>query len=78
MLKILRAYGITVQIVDVIGNMHERSMAKVIYPDGETELFEKLVRLLQEDTLAPYLFVIVLDFALRMVIDEGKKYLVFI
>ena len=71
MLKILRAYGIPGQIVDAIGDMYKRTMAQVISPDGETDLFEILAGVLQGDTLAPYLFVIVLDFALRMTI-EGK------
>jgi len=33
-------------------------------PDGETKFFELLVGVLQEDTLAPYLFVIVLDYVM--------------
>ena len=41
-------------------------------PDGETDLFDILAGVLQGDTLAPYLFVIVLDYALRMAID-GKE-----
>ena len=40
-------------------------MAKVVTPDGETEMFEIKVGVLQGDTLAPYLFIIVLDYALR-------------
>ena len=61
MLKILKAYG-----------MYENTRAKVISPDGETDLFDILAGVLQGDTLAPYLFVIVLDYALRMAID-GKE-----
>ena len=72
MLKILRAYGIPSQIVEAIGSMYKNTMAKVISPDGETELFEILAGVLLGDTLAPYLFVIVLDYALRMAID-GKE-----
>ena len=60
------------QITEAIGNMYNKTMAKVISPDGETELFEILAGVLQGDTLAPYLFVIVLDYALRMAI-EGKE-----
>ena len=72
MLKILQAYGIPSQITDAIESMYNNTMAKVISPDGETELFEILAGVLQGDTLAPYLFVIVLDYALRMAI-EGKE-----
>ena len=40
MLKILRAYGIPEQRVNPIGQMYENTRAKVISPDGETDLFE--------------------------------------
>ena len=72
MLKILHAYGIPRQISEAIGNMYNKAMAKVISPGGETQLFEILAGVLQGDTLAPYLFLIVLDYALRMAI-EGKE-----
>ena len=72
MLQILRAYGIPDQIVDAIGDMYQDTMAKVVSPDGETDLFEILAGVLQGDTLAPYLFVIILDYALRSAI-EGKE-----
>ena len=52
--------------------MYQNTMAKVTSPDGETDLFEILAGVLQGDTLAPYLFVIVLDYALREAID-GKE-----
>ena len=52
-------------------------MTKVISPDGETELFEILAGVLQGDTFAPYLFVIVLHFALRMAIDGKEEELSF-
>ncbi|XP_072039241.1 uncharacterized protein [Amphiura filiformis] len=77
MLKILRAYGIPELIVEAIGQMYQNTKAKVISPDGETELFEILAGVLQGDTLAPYLFVIVLDFALRIAIDGNEEELGF-
>ncbi len=52
-------------------------MAKVISPDGETEPFQILARVLQGDTLAPYLFVIVLDYAFRTAIDGREEELGF-
>ena len=58
MLKILRANGIPRQIVEALGSMYQNTMSKVIFPDGETELFEILAGILQGDTLAPYLFVV--------------------
>ena len=62
MLQILRAYGIPDQIVDAIGDMYQNTMTKVVSPDGETDLFEILAGVLQGDTPAPYLFVIILDY----------------
>ena len=73
MLKILRAYGIPEQLVNAIGQMYENTRAKVTSPDGETDLFELLAGVLQGDTLAPYLFVIVLDYALRIAIDGREE-----
>ena len=72
MLKILQAYGIPTIIVDAIGSMYQNTKAKVTSPDGDTKLFDLLAGVLQGDTLAPYLFIIVLDYALRMAI-EGKE-----
>ncbi|XP_072046557.1 uncharacterized protein [Amphiura filiformis] len=77
MLKILHAYGIPELIVEAIGKMYQNTKAKVISPDGETDLFEILAGVLQGDTLAPYLFVIVLDFALRIAIEGNEEELGF-
>ncbi len=68
MLKILQAYEIPKTIVEAVGKMYENTKAKVVSPDGETELFDLLAGVLQGDTLAPYLFIIVLDYALRTAI----------
>ena len=66
MLEILRAYGIPHTIVTAIGAMYKDTTAHVRSPDGETESFTILAGVLQGDTLAPYLFIIALDYALRM------------
>jgi len=72
MMKILRAYGIPGQLVKGIENMYSSTCAKVISPDGETQMFEIKAGVLQRDTLAPYLFIIVLDYAMRKAI-VGKE-----
>ena len=46
-------------------------------PDGETDLFEITAGVLQGDTLAPFLFIIVLDYALRKAIDRKEEELGF-
>ena len=72
MLRILRAYGIPDVIVDAIEDSYTDTRAKVITPDGETEEFDILAGVLQGDTLAPYLFIITLDYCLRAAIG-GKE-----
>ena len=69
MLRILSAYGIPETIVSAIADTYKDTKAKVLSPDGETENFDITAGVLQGDTLAPYLFIIVLDYALRKAID---------
>ena len=47
-------------------------LAKVIIPDGETETFNILACVLQGDTLAPYLFAIVIHYVMRTAL-LGRK-----
>ena len=77
MLKILKAYGIPDGIVKAIDIMYSNTQAVVISPDGETDAFEILAGVLQGDTLAPYLFIIVLDYVMRMSIGQDKDTLGF-
>ena len=42
-------------------------------PDGDTELFEIKKGVLQGDTLAPFLFVITLDYVMRQAIDGHEE-----
>ena len=46
---------------------------KVHSPDGDTEYFNIVAGVLQGDTLAPYLFIICLDYVLRTSIDKIKE-----
>ena len=71
-MKILEAYGIPTQIVNAVKVMYTDTTAKVMSPDGETDLFNIQAGVLQGDTLAPYLFIIALDYAMRKAID-GKE-----
>ena len=52
--------------------MYTNTKANVISPDGETEMFDITAGVLQGDTLAPFTFVIVLDYAWRKAMD-GKE-----
>ena len=59
LMKILRAYGIPEAIVRLIEGIYTGTKVKVVTADGITEIFDILAGVLQGDTLAPYLFIIV-------------------
>ena len=46
---------------------------KVHSPDGDTEYFDIVAGVLQGDTLAPFLFIICLDYVLRTLIDKIRE-----
>ena len=77
MIGILKAYGIPPNLLQAIKKMYTNTQAKVISPDGETELFEITAGVLQGDTLAPYLFIIVLDYAMRKALWDKEQELGF-
>ena len=54
-----------------------RTPAVVLSPDGETDAFEILAGVLQGDTLAPYLFILVLDYVMRVAIGNDEDMLGF-
>ena len=47
-------------------------MAKVLTADGCTEVFDILAGVLQGDTLAPYLFIIAVDYIMTVAIDDDE------
>ena len=73
LMKILLAYGIPREIVGLIQRMHADTVARVITEDGLSEAFLILAGVMQGDTLAPYLFVIVIDYIMRVSL-EGKDF----
>ena len=72
MFQILRAYSFPETIIQAVIAMYTDVEAKVVSPDGETDFFKITAGVLQGDTLAPYLFVIVLleDTVLRLAFAE--------
>ena len=52
--------------------VYNSTKVKVRSPDGDTDCFD-IVGVLQGDTLAPYLFIICLDYVLRTSIDLMKE-----
>ena len=51
----------------------KNTKVKVHLPDGDTDYFDILADVLQGDTLALYLFIICIDYALRTSIHFMKK-----
>ena len=73
MMRILKAYGIPPNLLRAIEAMYSNTKARVTTPDGETEQFDITAGVLQGDTLAPFLFIIVLDYAMRKAMADGKE-----
>ena len=73
MQEILLAYGIPDEVVAAIMMLYQNTTAKVQSPDGDTDSFNILAGVLQGDTLAPFIFIICLDYVLRTSIDLSKE-----
>ena len=70
LMKILLAYGIPEALVSLIQKLYTGTKARVVTVDGATDLFDILAGVLQGDTLAPYLFIIVVDYIMTITMDE--------
>ena len=71
--QILLAYGLPKQTVAAITILHRNTKVKVRSPDGDTEYFNIVAGVLQGDTIAPYLFIICIDYVLRTSIDKIRE-----
>ena len=70
--QILLAYGLPKETIAAIMMLYKNTKVKVRYPDGDRDYFDIAASVLQGDTLAPYLFIICLDYVLRTSIDIMK------
>ena len=61
MIDVLLAYGILSQIIQGIKGLYLDTIAQLVTEDGNTNFFPVIAGVQQGDTLAPYLFIIVLD-----------------
>ena len=52
--------------------LYKNTKVKVHSPDGDTNYFDIVAGELQGDIVAPYLFIICLDYVLRTSIDRMK------
>jgi hypothetical protein len=75
---VLRAYNVPQQLVSAIMAMYQDTTAAVQTPDGLSDPFSTTSGVLQGDTLAPFLFVLALDWVLRTGLpdsDDGNGFL---
>ena len=70
--QILLAYGLPKETVAAKTILYRNTKVKVGSPDGDTGYFDIVTGVLQGDTLAPYLFIICVDYALRTSIDTSR------
>ena len=73
MKQILFVYNLLKETVQAIMMLYKNTKIKVCPPDGDTGYFDIIAGVLQGDSLAPYLFVICLDYMLKMAIDLLKE-----
>ena len=73
MMRILKAYDVPPNLLRAIGTMYTGTRARVTTPDGNSEEFNIQTGVLQGHTLAPFLFIIVLDYALRQAFQGRER-----
>ena len=71
--QILLSYGLPKETVTAIMMLYRNTKIKVHSPDGDTDYFDIVAGVLQGDTLAPYLFIICIDYVLRTSTDKNKE-----
>ena len=70
--QILLAYSLLKETVAAIMILYRNTKVKFRSLDGDTDCFNIVAGVLHGDTLAPYLFIICLDYVLRTSIDKMK------
>ena len=71
--QILLAYDIPKETVAAIMMLYKNTKVKVRSPERDTDYFYIVAGVLRWDTLAPYLFIICLNYVLRTSIDLMKE-----
>ena len=70
MFEILGLYGIPQPIIEAIRVLYTNTSSTILTPDGPIDI---LAGILQGDTLAPFLFILVLDYVLRKSLDINNS-----
>ena len=73
MKEILLKYGIPEETDCAIMMLYKNTRSMVRSPDGDTRYFEITTGVLQGDTLAPFLFIICLDYILKTSLDNNRE-----
>lgn len=73
--KILAFYGVPEILIATVMELYEHTTASVQTSHGPSEQFRTSSGVLQGDTLAPLLFIIVLDFVLRHALRDEDSYI---
>ena len=71
--QILLTYCLFKERITAIMMLYKNTKVKVYSPDGDTDYLDTVAGVLQGYTLAPYLFIICLDYMLRTSIDLMKE-----
>ena len=75
MLKILVLYGIPKGLINTISWMYSYKKGKVMSEARTSHEFEILNGMLQGDILAPYIFIICMDYCMgRATVKDARKY----
>ena len=72
--EILQAYGIPNETIAAIMMLYRNTKAMVRSPDGDTAFFNVVAGVLHGDTLAPFLFILTLDYVLRTSVDKLNSF----
>ena len=73
---ILSQYNVPICLISDITQMHSDTSACVSTELGPTEWFKTTSGVLQGDTLSPYLFIVLLDYALKKTLQDGVGFVV--
>ena len=70
--KVLKAYNVPEKLVNAVCALYKDTTASVLTSDGPTDDFSTTSGVLQGDTLAPFLFILVLDWVLRISLPDDS------
>ena len=74
LMEILKAYGVPEEIVKAIEVLYVNTTAQVLSIDGDIDFFNIYAGVLQGDALAPYMFIVALDYTIQLAIQTPTSY----